>query len=133
MYPHTGTELQSNCTASPTVDLSVLTNFDEAQLDGEPDLVVELIDLYLEEASQLLAGMREAVAKKDQLPVKRAAHSLRGSSSNLGILQMVLMCSEVEQMKSDDMFPIEELLSKMEQELVQVRQILLEERQRRSL
>lgn len=124
---------EGDCTASPTVDLSVLTNFDEAQLDGEPDLVVELIDLYLEEASQLLAGMREAVAKKDELPVKRAAHSLKGSSSNLGILQMALMCSEVEQMKSDDMFAIEELLSKMEQELVQVRQILMEERQRRSL
>lgn len=124
---------EGNCTARPTVDLSVLTNFDEAQLDGEPDLVVELIDLYLEEASQLLAGMREATAKKDQLPIKQAAHSLRGSSSNLGILQMALMCGEVEQMKSDEMFAIEELLSKMEQELVQVRQILLEERQRRSL
>jgi HPt (histidine-containing phosphotransfer) domain-containing protein len=133
MYPHTGTELQSNHTASLTVDLSVLTNFDEAQLDGEPDLIVELIDLYLEEASKLLAGMREAVAKKDELPIKQAAHSLRGSSGNLGILQMALMCREVEQMKSDDILPIEVLVKKMEQELVQVRQILLEERQRRSL
>ena len=133
MYPDTVTELQSNCTANPTVDLSVLTNFDEAQLDGEPDLIVELIDLYLEEASQLLAGMRQAVAKKDALPIKRAAHSLKGSSSNLGILKMALMCGEVEQMKSDDMFPIEELVNKMDQELVQVRQILLQERQRRLL
>jgi HPt (histidine-containing phosphotransfer) domain-containing protein len=133
MYPHTGTELQSNCTASLTVDLSVLTNFDDAQLDGEPDLIVELIDLYLEEASKLLAVMREAVAKKDELPIKQAAHSLRGSSGNLGILQMTLMCREVEQMKSDDIFPIGVLVNKMEQELVQVRQILLEERQRRSL
>ena len=133
MYTHTVTELQSNCTANPTVDLSVLTNFDEAQLDGEPDLIVELIDLYLEEASKLLAVMREAVAKKDELPIKQAAHSLRGSSGNLGILQMTLMCREVEQMKSDDIFPIEVLVNKMELELVQVRQILLEERQRRSL
>jgi HPt (histidine-containing phosphotransfer) domain-containing protein len=131
MYPHTGTESQSHCTANLTVDLSVLTNFDEAQSDGEPDLIVELIDLYLEEASKLLAGMREAVAKKDALPIKQAAHSLRGSSGNLGILQMAIMCSEVEQMKSQDMFPIEVLVNKMEQELVQVRQILLEERQRR--
>jgi HPt (histidine-containing phosphotransfer) domain-containing protein len=133
MYPHTGTELQSNCTANLTVDLSVLTNFDEAQSDGEPDLIVELIDLYLEEASKLLAAMREAVAKKDELPLKRAAHSLRGSSGNLGILQMALMCREVEHMKSDDIVPFGVLVNKMEQELVQVRQILLEERQRRSL
>jgi HPt (histidine-containing phosphotransfer) domain-containing protein len=133
MYPHTDTELESDSTRSLTVDLCVLTNFDEAQSDGEPDLIVELIDLYLQEASQLLAGMREAVANKDELAIKRAAHSLRGSSGNLGILQMALMCREVEQMKSDDILPIEVLVNKMEQELVQVRQILLEERQRRSL
>ena len=133
MYPHTGTESQSHCTPNLTVDLSVLTNFDEAQSDGEPDLIVELIDLYLDEASKLLAGMREAVAKKDALPIKQAAHSLRGSSGNLGVLQMAIMCREVEQMKSEDIFPIEVLVNKMEQELVQVRQILLEERQRRSL
>jgi HPt (histidine-containing phosphotransfer) domain-containing protein len=133
MFPHIEIELQSNCTPSLTVDLSVLTNFDEAQFDGEPDLIVELIDLYLVEASKLLAGMREAVAKKDALPIKQAAHSLRGSSGNLGVLQMALMCSEVEQMKSEDIFPIEVLVNKMEQELVHVRQILLEERQRRSL
>ena len=133
MYPHTETELQNNCTASLTVDLSVLTNFDEAQSDGEPDLIVELIDLYLEEASKLLAGMREAIAKKDELSIKQAAHSLRGSSGNLGILQMAVMCREVEQMKSDNIFPIEVLVNKMDQELVHVRQILLEERQRRSL
>lgn len=36
-------------------------------------------------------------------------------------------------LRSDDLFPIEELLGKMEQELVRVRQILLEERQRRLL
>ena len=133
MYPHIATELQSDCTASLTVDLSVLTSFDDAQLDGEPDLIVELIDLYLEEASKLLAVMREGVAKKDELPTKQAAHSLRGSSGNLGILQMALMCREVEHMVSDDIFPIEVLVNKMEQELVQVRRILLEERQRRSL
>lgn len=133
MYPHTGTESLSHCTANLTVDLSVLTNFDEAQSDGGPDLIVELIDLYLEEASKLLAGMREAVAKKDALPIKQAAHSLKGSSGNLGVLQMAIMCSEVEQMKSEDIFPIEVLVNKMEQELVQVRPILLEERQRRSL
>lgn len=133
MYAHTRTEVQSNCTATLSVDLAVLTTFDEAQLDGEPDLIVELIDLYLEEASKLLAGMREAVAKKDELPIKQAAHSLRGSSGNLGILQMALMCREVEHMKSDNILAIEVLVNKMEHELVEVRQILLEERQRRSL
>ena len=122
-----------NRTASQTVDLAVLTSFDDAQESGEPDLVVELIDLYLDEASQIVAGMKEAAAKKDELAIHRAAHSLKGSSSNLGILQMAQMCSELEQMKSDDMAAIDEQVRKMEKELVQVRQILMEERQRRSV
>jgi hypothetical protein len=49
------------------VDLAVLTSYEKIQLAGEPDLIVELIDLYREDAPRRIAARRESVAKKDWL------------------------------------------------------------------
>ena len=114
------------------VDLDVLRSYEKIQLDGEPDLIVELIDLYLEDARRRLAIMKESLANRNWLSVKREAHSLRGSSGNLGALQMALICDEIEGMESPDLFPsIAALLGCLEQGLEQVLHIFLAERQRR--
>ena len=115
------------------VDLDVLRSYEKIQLDGEPDLIVELIDLYLEDARRRLTVMKESLAQRNWLSVKREAHSLRGSSGNLGALQMALICDEIEGLESGDLFPsTEALLACLEQELEQVLHIFLAERQRRS-
>jgi len=114
------------------VDLAVLASYEKIQLDGEPDLIVELIDLYLEDAPRRVAVMRESLAKRNWLSVKREAHSLRGSSGNLGALQVALICDEMEGIESGDLFPsMEALLSCLEPELERVFHIFLAERQRR--
>jgi HPt (histidine-containing phosphotransfer) domain-containing protein len=114
------------------VDLAVLRSYEKIQLDGEPGLIVELIDLYLEDAPRRVAVMRESLAKRNWLSVKREAHSLRGSSGNLGALQMARICDEIEGIESGDLFPsIAALLSYLEQELERVVHIFLAERQRR--
>jgi HPt (histidine-containing phosphotransfer) domain-containing protein len=119
-------------TVRESVDMAVLTSFEESQLDGEPDLILELIELYLTETVRLLITMREAQTNKDELSLKRAAHSLRGSSSSLGILQMAHLCDKLERTESKDMFVIAlGLLECIEQEFARVSQILLAERQRR--
>jgi HPt (histidine-containing phosphotransfer) domain-containing protein len=115
------------------LDMAVLTSFAEAQLDGVPDLIVELIDLYLEDAPRRLAAIEEALARKDERALKRAAHCLRGSSANLGALQVALICEELERIECNDWFPgVQALLSCLEEEFGRVRQVLLIERQRRS-
>jgi histidine phosphotransfer protein HptB len=91
-----------------------------------------LIDLYLEDARRRLAVMKLSLATSNWLSVKREAHSLRGSSGNLGALQMALICDEIEGLESPDPFPsIEALLGCLEQELEQVVHIFVIERQRR--
>ncbi len=115
------------------VDLAVLSTCEKIQLDGEPDLIVELIDLYLEDARRRLAVMKLSLAKRNWLSVKREAHSLRGSSGNLGALQMALICDAIEGVEARDLGPsTEALLGCLEQELEQVSNIFLAERQRRS-
>jgi HPt (histidine-containing phosphotransfer) domain-containing protein len=114
------------------VDLAVLRSYEKIQLDGEPDLIVELIDLYLEDARRRLNVMKESLTNRNWLSVKREAHSLRGSSGNLGALQMALICDQIEGLESPDLFPgIEALLGCLEEELEQVVHIFVAERQRR--
>lgn len=115
-----------------SVDLAVLATYETIQLDGEPDLIVELIDLYLEDAPRRVAVMQESLAKRDWLSVKREAHSLRGSSGNLGALQIARICDEIEGIESGSPFAsMAALLSCLELELERVLHIFLVERQRR--
>ena len=115
------------------VDISVLTNFEEIQIEGEPDLIVELIELYLEDAPRQMAVMQKALTNIDVLALVRAAHSLRGSSASLGARQMAALCEELEQIGCTDSFQKANLfLLRLEQEFMRVRQAFIAERQRRS-
>lgn len=114
------------------VDLTVLASYENIQLDGEPSLIVELIDLYGGDAPRRVAAMRESLAKRNWLSLKREAHSLRGSSGNLGAIQMAVICAEIEGIESENRSQnIEALLSCLERELEQVLRIFFAERQRR--
>lgn len=121
----TATEIQA-------VDLAVLAIYDDAQIEGEPDFVVELIDLYLNEVPRLFDTIRKAVANKDRSTARRAAHSLRGSSGNLGVLQMATIAGELEHLENDYSTVAPELLRSLENEFERVKEILNAERQRRS-
>ena len=118
---------------SDTVDMAVLKGFEDAQIEGEPDLIVELIDLYLADASEKLTAMRQAVTKADEQPLKRAAHSLMGSSANLGARRMASLCEEIERIDGDHWFQeAEALVARLEPEFEFVRQVFSAERRRRS-
>ena len=119
-------------TETQTVDLAVLAIYDDAQIEGEPDFVVELIDLYLSEVPRLFDTIRKAVANRDRSTAKRAAHSLRGSSGNLGVLQMATIAGELEHLENDYNTVAPEMLLTLENEFERVKEILNAERQRRS-
>ena len=119
-------------TVSDAVDMAVLTSFEEAQGEGEPDLVVELIDLYLEDTPHRVAAMREAMAKTDGQSLERAAHCLKGSSASLGAGQVAVLCEELEQIARDfSLQAVEVVVTRLEHEFERVRQTFLAERQRR--
>ena len=115
-----------------SVDLDVLADLGDGQQIGEPDFVVELIDLYLNQTPILLNSIRSGLAENDWISVKRMAHNLRGSSNSLGILQMGEFASDVEYLSTPDEVEIMSLLRQLEDEFAQVEKILLAERQRRT-
>jgi HPt (histidine-containing phosphotransfer) domain-containing protein len=52
------------------------------RLEGSQELLAELIDLFLEEAPQLIDAMRNALEKGDMQELGRSAHSMKGAASN---------------------------------------------------
>jgi HPt (histidine-containing phosphotransfer) domain-containing protein len=119
-------------TETQAVDLAVLATYDEAQIEGEPDFVVELIDLYLDEVPRLFDSIRAAIINNDRTTAGRAAHSLRGSSGNLGVLQLAAIADELEHFESNRYTSAAELFQSLQNEFERVKEILNAERQRRS-
>jgi len=119
-------------TATNAVDLAMLASYEEAQIEGEPDFVVELIDLYLDEVPRIFASLQNAIENKDCATAKRTAHSLRGSSGNLGVQQIAALARELEHLENPCGTSARELLQHLESEFGLVREILTAERRRRS-
>jgi HPt (histidine-containing phosphotransfer) domain-containing protein len=118
--------------ATDFVDLTMLDSYAELQVEGEPDLVVELIDLYIEDAHVKMRGLREMLAEADCGALKRLAHSLKGSSGNVGARRVAALCEEFERIDCDDSFEkTGELLTRLGFECERVSAVFAAERQRR--
>jgi HPt (histidine-containing phosphotransfer) domain-containing protein len=87
---------------SDAVDMELLNAFEELQLDDGSDLIVELIDLYLQELPQRVTKIREVSIETEWVLLKRAAHNLRGSSGNLGVRHVAEICEKLERMDDHD-------------------------------
>jgi HPt (histidine-containing phosphotransfer) domain-containing protein len=120
-------------TPAGAVDMAMLESFAEAQIDGEPDLVVELIDLYLTDTVAKMGALRKALANSDEPTLRRLAHCLRGSSGNLGARLMAERCKELEQVGGDDWHHTAgDLLHDLEGEFERVAVIFAAERRKRT-
>lgn len=118
---------------SDAVDISVLRGLEEERTEGEPDLVVELIDLYLYDTSQRVASIKWALGLEDWNSLKRFAHALKGSSANLGARRLASLCDEIERLDCANSFETyRALVESLELEFERVRHLFTAERQRRS-
>jgi CheY-like chemotaxis protein len=109
------------------VDLSVLTGLREFQQPGEPDFITELIDLFLNDAASLLKLLHAAVSGNDADELRRVAHRLKGSSSNIGAVRMATLTEKLEE-KGLGQEDAEALRVKLENEFARVSEALTAER-----
>jgi CheY-like chemotaxis protein/HPt (histidine-containing phosphotransfer) domain-containing protein len=109
----------------PILNLRVLENFRQLQISGEPDLLHQLIDLYLADVPERLNVLRQALAQGDAARLAQTAHSLKGSSANIGAQRVARVCLELERCgKANDLSAAAEHLATLEQELERARQAL---------
>ena len=119
-----------NDLSAGAVDFMVLHCLEIADDDGEHDLIVELIDLYLADAIDRLGAIAVAISNKDSESLKRSTHVFKGSSSSLGAVQLAVDCERMQGLADDGAWAkIQTLYRALQDEFVRVRRTLIAERE----
>jgi two-component system sensor histidine kinase/response regulator len=110
------------------IDSVVIAGLRQLRMPGKPDPVVELIDLFLQEAPTQLEALEIAVKENDYTSLSRsigAATRLKGSAGNLGARNLAALCDEIEQTaKNWSVTEVLPLVERARQELARVRAAL---------
>jgi len=78
------------------VDARTLAALRDLQGEGQPDILAELIAVYLHDTPPRLAALHETLVHADAAALQREAHDLKGSSSQIGAVQMACLCADLE-------------------------------------
>lgn len=83
--------------AEVVLDQSVIDVLRSLTPPGEPDVLNEVLSLFLAEVPPRLEKLRNAQAAGDIELIHRIAHSLKGSAGNIGANAMFAVCKELDE------------------------------------
>lgn len=122
--PHTESAPAAEVRAAPegVLDESVLEGLRALQDRSAPDLLKNLIGLFLDDTPARLEAVRDAVQQKQAVSLARLAHALKGAAANLGVLSMTQTCAQLEQLgRSEETHAAPGLVTRLEAEFDEVR------------
>jgi HPt (histidine-containing phosphotransfer) domain-containing protein len=90
--------------------------------DSEPEVINELINIYQEDANQLLTALQRAIQQQNANAIVEAAHTLKSSSANLGIQTLAEISLALENLaRQGDLQTSPQYLADLETEYVKVK------------
>jgi CheY-like chemotaxis protein/anti-sigma regulatory factor (Ser/Thr protein kinase) len=96
----------------PLLDRNVLL----ARVDGDPELLQEVVGLFLDDAPRLLSEVRAAVTRRDAPVLERTAHTLKGCVGNFGAKKVFDMARRLEEIgRGGDLSHAEAAWSELEE------------------
>jgi HPt (histidine-containing phosphotransfer) domain-containing protein len=111
-------------TEAPVIDPSALDVLSETTGD-DPEFLVELIDVFLTDAVDLLAAMAAAAAAGDAAELRRAAHSLKSNGATFGATGLTAVARRLEELgKAADLEAVGPLIAQARQEFARVERSL---------
>jgi HPt (histidine-containing phosphotransfer) domain-containing protein len=82
-------------------DILILTRLEEAY-DDDRAAIASLLGLACETELRYITALRDGIAQNDLLAVARAAHSIKGSASNIGAVRVSRVAAEIEDQAKRD-------------------------------
>ncbi len=78
------------------LDMTVVDELIALCDDGDPELLIDLIGMFLDDTPGKIDSVLEGVRTGDLAKIERAAHSLKGSSGNLGARHLQDACEQLQ-------------------------------------
>lgn len=75
--------------------MDVIQGLRELGGEDEPELLAELIQIFLQDAPQRIQDITEGLAHADLARIERGAHTLKSSSANIGALGLSELCRQI--------------------------------------
>jgi PAS domain S-box-containing protein len=79
------------------LDPVCIAGLKELREPGQTDPLLELVELFNRESDRCVQNIEAGLGEKDSNAASRAAHSLKGSASNLGAHRLAAACAGLEQ------------------------------------
>jgi HPt (histidine-containing phosphotransfer) domain-containing protein len=117
--------------APGVLDMEVLKSFEGIKSDDGSDIVIELIDLYLQCTPPRIQQICQAAAEKELVSLKQIAHTLKGSSSTIGLGYVANACHDLEVAITTSTGVLDSLVQSLEMRFLEARTALIAERKRR--
>ena len=83
-------------TSGAVLDPAVIATLRQLSVPGEPDVLAEVLRLFLAEAPPRIEKLRNAWRGGNIQEVQRVAHSLKGSAGNIGANALYEICREID-------------------------------------
>ena len=116
---------------SSAMDLSIIQGLRELREPGQPDPLGQLVELFLRDAIPRVALIESALAAGDAAAAGAAAHTLKGSASNLGARKLAGFCAVIEkEAKGGDLSVANTVLEPLIREFQSVKSFLKAEVER---
>jgi HPt (histidine-containing phosphotransfer) domain-containing protein len=104
------------------IDRQVIKNLREL---GGQEMLSELAEMFLDDTRLGIDTLKGAVEEGDAQTIERTAHTLKGSSGNMGAHRMARVCAQLEEVgASGDLKRAPRLIVQLEEEFDRVRPVL---------
>ncbi len=111
--------------ATPVLDQEIVSTLRAMCDESDPTFFREVVEAFFADTAELIAALQQAMTSAEIVTVERTAHTLKGSSTNVGALGMAAICSELQSTASvEKAAETATCLMRLESEFTRVRQEL---------
>ncbi|MDR3708790.1 MAG: response regulator [Capsulimonadaceae bacterium] len=125
-YSETTTETTDAAPGDQVFDVNAALN----RVEGDHELILELIELFFEQSPALMAEIQTAIEKNDTNQLYKSAHSLKGSAANFSATAAYEAALRLEMIgRGGDMAEADEAFTRLEREILTLTSALAAYRQ----
>ena len=109
-------------TMADVLDPKVIDSLRQLTPPGEPDVLNEVLTIFLQEVPTRVERLRTFLAAGNIVEVQRAAHSLKGSAGNIGARSLYDICRQLDdKARSGDLLALAPLVGALASEFDKVK------------